>query len=72
VLTHDGAAALQLGFHPGSGSQRPLFVDCVSRRNCQGIFFCWGVTDGIVRRCVCANNRKTNGGTFSIFAQTHK
>ena len=57
MLTHDGAAALQLGFHPGSGSQRPLFVDCVSRRNCQGIFFCWGVTQGVVRRCVCANNR---------------
>ena len=35
-----------LGFHPGSGSQRPRFYDCHARENSQGIFFCWGVTDG--------------------------
>lgn len=46
-----------LGFHPGSGSQRPLFRDCVASGNAQGIFFCWGVADGIVERCVCSNNR---------------
>lgn len=55
-IEQDGKAE-GLGFHPGSGSQRPVFEDCVSKRNGQGIFFCWGVTDGIVRRCVCADNR---------------
>ncbi|MBT3341822.1 MAG: right-handed parallel beta-helix repeat-containing protein [Gemmatimonadetes bacterium] len=37
-----------LGFHPGSGSQRPIFRDCTANGNSQGIFFCWGVTDGRV------------------------
>ena len=46
-----------LGFHPGSGSQRPIFKDCVSVRNSQGIFFCWGVSDGLVEGCVCSENR---------------
>ena len=46
-----------LGFHPGSGAQRPVLEDCVSEGNNQGIFFCWGVTDGRVRRCVCSGNR---------------
>ncbi|MFH1569944.1 MAG: right-handed parallel beta-helix repeat-containing protein [Gemmatimonadota bacterium] len=46
-----------LGFHPGSGSQRPLFRDCVSRGNAQGIFFCWGVADGLVDGCECCDNR---------------
>ena len=45
-----------LGFHPGSGSQRPVFKDCISVRNNQGIFFCWGVTDGRAERCVCSEN----------------
>ena len=46
-----------LGFHPGSGSQRPVFKECVSARNSQGIFFCWGVSDGLVDGCVCSYNR---------------
>lgn len=37
-----------LGFHPGSGSQRPIFRDCTATGNSQGIFFCWGVTGGSV------------------------
>ena len=37
-----------LGFHPGSGSQRPVFSECIGDGNGQGIFFCWGVTDGLV------------------------
>ena len=45
-----------LGFHPGSGSQRPLFNDCQSLHNSQGIFFCWGVTDGLAQRCTLSNN----------------
>ena len=46
-----------LGFHPGSGSQRPVFQDCTSVGNREGLFFCWGVTDGLAERCVFADNR---------------
>lgn len=45
-----------LGFHPGSGSQRPRFNDCQALHNSQGIFFCWGVTDGLAQRCILNNN----------------
>ena len=45
-----------LGFHPGSGSQRPALTDCVSRHNGQGVFFCWGVSDGIVENCTVSDN----------------
>jgi len=45
-----------LGFHPGSGSQRPIFTDCISRGNSQGIFFCWGVTDGLAENCDLSDN----------------
>lgn len=44
------------GFHPGSGSQRPIFDRCEAVGNTQGIFFCWGVSDGDVKDCVCSNN----------------
>ena len=47
-----------LGFHPGSGSQRPLFRNCTSTGNDQGIFFCWGVTYGLAENCVLSNNQK--------------
>ena len=46
-----------LGFHPGSGSQRPVFEECHSFGNAQGLFFCWGVTDGRAERCVFSDNR---------------
>jgi hypothetical protein len=45
-----------LGFHPGSGSQRPIFRDCQARGNSQGIFFCWGVTDGLAENCDLSEN----------------
>lgn len=45
-----------LGFHPGSGSQRPVFRNCRSTGNSQGIFFCWGVSDGLVKNCLCNEN----------------
>ena len=45
-----------LGFHPGSGSQRPRFIDCQATGNSQGIFFCWGVTDGRAERCLLNEN----------------
>ncbi len=47
-----------LGFHPGSGSQRPVFRDCTSTGNDQGIFFCWGITYGLVENCVLSNNNR--------------
>ncbi|MEN8227023.1 MAG: right-handed parallel beta-helix repeat-containing protein [Bacteroidota bacterium] len=47
-----------LGFHPGSGSQRPIFRNCTSTGNDQGIFFCWGVNYGLVENCVLSGNRK--------------
>jgi hypothetical protein len=47
-----------LGFHPGSGSQRPLFRRCTSRGNSQGFFWCWGACDGIAEECMAAENLK--------------
>lgn len=47
-----------LGFHPGSGSQRPVFRRCTSRGNSQGFFWCWGACDGIAEDCIAAENRK--------------
>ena len=47
-----------LGFHPGSGSQRPVFRNCLSRGNSQGIFFCWSVSDGLVENCILSKNKR--------------
>jgi hypothetical protein len=47
-----------LGFHPGSGSQRPIFQRCLSKGNSQGIFFCWSVSDGLAEDCVLSDNSK--------------
>ena len=47
-----------LGFHPGSGSQRPLFRNCTSRGNSQGIYFCWSVSDGLAENCTLSENRR--------------
>lgn len=47
-----------LGFHPGSGSQRPIFRNCISRGNSQGIFFCWGVSDGLAENCITSQNKR--------------
>ncbi len=47
-----------LGFHPGSGSQRPVFRNCISRGNSQGIFFCWSVSDGLAENCILSGNRR--------------
>ena len=46
------------GFHPGSGSQRPVFRSCKSRGNSQGIFFCWSVSDGLAENCILSGNRR--------------
>ncbi|HCO95276.1 MAG TPA: hypothetical protein DIU00_15220 [Phycisphaerales bacterium] len=47
-----------LGFHPGSGSQRPVFQNCISRDNSQGIFFCWSVSDGLAENCILSDNSR--------------
>jgi hypothetical protein len=39
----------RLGFHPGSGSQRPIIRSNRSERNQIGIFFCWGVRYGLAQ-----------------------
>jgi hypothetical protein len=41
----------QLGIHPGSGSQRPVIVDCYSHHNGTiGLFLCWRVRHGRFER----------------------
>jgi parallel beta-helix repeat protein len=47
-----------LGFHPGSGSQRPVFRACTATGNSQGLFFCWSVSDGRVEDCTFSENRQ--------------
>ena len=45
-----------LGFHPGSGDQRPVFRDCTASGNHIGLFFCWGVSDGRIENCTFSEN----------------
>ncbi len=45
-----------LGFHPGSGSQRPVFRRCQAKGNRLGLFFCWSVSDGRVEDCRLSEN----------------
>ncbi len=47
-----------LGFHPGSGSQHPVFKNCTSTGNDLGIFFCWGVSHGLAENCVLSGNER--------------
>lgn len=48
-----------LGLHPGSGSQRPVIRRSTSRRNDIGIFFCWGVKNGLAEKNVIEDNRSS-------------
>lgn len=51
-----------LGFHPGSGSQRPLVEHCVASRNGEdGLFLCWRVRHGTFQDNVLEGN-----GRFGI------
>ncbi len=51
-----------LGFHPGSGSQRPVVRDCQARRNGEdGLFLCWRVKEGLFEDNVLEGN-----GRFGI------
>jgi parallel beta-helix repeat protein len=47
-----------LGFHPGSGSQRPVFRTCTAKGNSLGLFFCWSVSDGLVENCTLSENSR--------------
>jgi hypothetical protein len=48
-----------LGFHPGSGSQRPLVEKCAARRNGEdGLFLCWRVRHGMFQDNVLEGNRR--------------
>ncbi|MEM7010763.1 MAG: right-handed parallel beta-helix repeat-containing protein [Verrucomicrobiota bacterium] len=51
--SHDNAG---LGLHPGSGSQRPVMRNNQLNRNNIGIFFCWGVRNGIAEQNKCLEN----------------
>lgn len=58
-ISEDNAS---LGFHPGSGSQRPLVRNCQARRNGEdGLFLCWRVKEGLFE-----NNVLENNGRFGI------
>ncbi|HAB16118.1 MAG TPA: hypothetical protein DCE44_06685, partial [Verrucomicrobiales bacterium] len=51
-----------LGFHPGSGSQRPTVRDCLARNNGEdGLFLCWRVKHGLFE-----NNTLEGNGRFGI------
>ena len=53
-LSEDNAS---LGFHPGSGSQRPLVEKCLARRNGEdGLFLCWRVKHGVFQDNVLEAN----------------
>lgn len=41
-----------LGLHPGSGSQRPIMRGNKLQRNDIGLFFCWGVKNGLAEKNV--------------------
>jgi len=51
-----------LGFHPGSGSQRPIIRNCYSYNNgSDGLFLCWRVKNGLFE-----GNEIRNNGQFGI------
>jgi hypothetical protein len=47
-----------LGLHPGSGSQRPIIRRNKVRGNAIGIFFCWGVRDGLAEKNLIEDMRR--------------
>ena len=49
---------VDLGLHPGSGSQRPIMRDNCLAGNRLGLFFCWGVKHGIAENNQILNNRQ--------------
>ena len=58
--TSEGNASL--GFHPGSGSQRPQVRNSLAQKNGEdGLFLCWRVKNGLFE-----GNRLLNNGRFGI------
>ncbi|MCE2395720.1 right-handed parallel beta-helix repeat-containing protein [Candidatus Poribacteria bacterium] len=49
---------VDLGLHPGSGSQRPIMQDNYLAGNRLGLFFCWGVKHGVAENNQILNNRQ--------------
>ncbi len=46
-----------LGLHPGTGSARPVVMNCTLRRNgLDGLFLCWRVQDGVFEGCTIEGN----------------
>ena len=59
VTVHDCVSEgnSQLGFHPGSGSQRPTVKNCIARGNgTDGLFLCWRVRHGLFEDNVLEQN----------------
>ncbi len=52
--SHDNVG---LGLHPGSGSQRPLIRGNRLENNKIGIFFCWGVRNGLAEKNRITSNQ---------------
>ena len=58
-VSEDNAA---IGFHAGSGSQRPVMRECAARNNGEdGLFFCWRVRHGVFE-----NNLLEANGRFGV------
>ncbi|MBD3673665.1 MAG: right-handed parallel beta-helix repeat-containing protein, partial [Planctomycetaceae bacterium] len=53
--SHDN---VDLGVHPGSGSQRPLIKNNRLERNKLGLFWCWGVKYGLAEGNTIVGNRE--------------
>lgn len=59
VQVHDCVSEgnLGLGFHPGSGSQRPVVRENIARLNGQdGLYLCWRVRHGLFEKNILENN----------------
>jgi parallel beta-helix repeat protein len=59
VQLHDciSEGNLGLGFHPGSGSQRPVVRENIARLNGQdGLYLCWRVRHGLFEKNILENN----------------
>ncbi|MBI2422824.1 MAG: right-handed parallel beta-helix repeat-containing protein [Candidatus Hydrogenedentes bacterium] len=57
-----------LGLHPGSGSQRPVMRNNRIENNTIGIFFCWGVREGMAEDNMIVGN---SGEGVSIGHRDH-
>lgn len=66
-----------LGFHPGTGSDRPTIEGCTSHDNgSDGIYLCWRVQNGVFRNNTVYNNGRDgisigHKDTDNIFENNH-